>query len=362
MHKKSFLALLIVAGAIIALLFSSPKQQPALPDPTVKTISITETEQAPSLEVAGFVRGSNRADIAPTASGRILKLFKHEGDVVKQGETLAILDANQTDAQLSATTANIDALKKTLTDTEKYYDQLVREAKSGNADDSEAVKSAKRARDLQIQATKNQLISAQGSLDITQAGKSNFSLIAPFSGSITSIHGRVGENASFGVPLISISTGNDLEIETYVSSIDARKLTLGNIATFNLPNNTPISGIISDISTGADTQTLKTLVRIHLNNDATQLKLGDFLHGQISLSEKQATILIPSSALVSRGGDSVVFVIDGNNTAHEQIVKTGKENAGQVEITEGLSIDQKLVIEGQQYLINGVKTKTYGKE
>ena len=355
----------VVVVAIIFFFISHSKQQPTLPDPTVKTISIAETEQAPTLEVSGFVRGSNRADIAPAASGRILKLFKHEGDFVKQGEILATLDATQTDAQISATNTNIHALEKTLQDAEKYYNQLVDEAKS--ADDnintdasSEAVKSAKRARDLQIQATRDQLIAAQGGLKITQAGKSNFSVTAPFSGSIASVHGRVGEMANFGAPLFSVSSSNNFEIETYISSSDAREIFIGNLATFTLPNGAPISGVISAIANGADTQTLKTLVRIQLDNATNTLRLGDFLHGEISLTKKQATILIPNSAIVSRGGDSVVFLVDENNIAHEQSVKIGRESAGQVEILTGLSVGQQLVIEGQQYLINGVKTTTYG--
>jgi RND family efflux transporter MFP subunit len=357
--KLITLTLIIIVTITTILIVKNPrKQDEHLPNPIVKVLPVKETGQAPLIEISGFARGSNQADISPQASGRILKIFKHEGEFVKQGEVLATLDASQTDAQVSATNSSLDALQKTLHDTEQYYDQLVDEAKSNHSSD-EAVKSAKRARDLQIQSVKNQIVSAEGSLAITQAGRKNFTVIAPFAGNIISINKHIGEIASFGNPLISVSANNDFEIETSLSSTDAQKISIGDVASFKLPNTAPISGIVSAVSSGADQQTLKSTVRIHLDNSANILHSGDFLHGEISLAEKTSSILIPTSAVVSRGGDSVIFIIDENNIAKEQPLKLGTVQNGMVEVFTGLSGGQDIVIEGQQYLINGITVEKY---
>ncbi|EKE19887.1 MAG: membrane-fusion protein [uncultured bacterium] len=355
--------LIILAAATIFMLLKnngSAKQEIIIDQPVRFTLA-AETNTNIPLEIAGFVRGENRADIAPMSSGRILKIFKHEGQTVKKGEVLATIDASQANAQVSAAQAGVDALKKTLADSEKYYDQLVSQAKEAPDSDSndEAIKSAKRARDLQIQVAKDQLISAQGALGIAQANKNNSALLAPFAGTITAIHGKEGGFANFSAPLISLSTQNSKEIETYVSAKDGREITSGNIVNLKSADGVPISGTVTAVSAGSDTQSLKTLVRIHLNNDSNNIYLGDFLHGQIMIPRLQKGVLIPRSAVVSRGGDQIVFTLDDNNIAQEKSIKTGSEQDGFIEVTEGVNMNQKIIIEGQQNLTNGTVTKPY---
>ena len=371
--KKSFSKqqYLLLAGIIVAIVLTATlvlktrNNQTTKPsNPIVKTILTQQTDKNTPIEVSGFVRGASRADVSPLASGTIVKILKHEGESVKKGEVLAIIRNDQIDAQVAAAKAGAAALEKTLSDSKKYYDQLVSEAKTNrdaNPSDSadEAVQSADRARDLQIQGAKDQLIAAQGSAGIANAGKNNFTLTAPFAGTITTIHGREGGFANFSMPLVSLSTPSSLEIETYVSATNGKIIAVGSVANLQTSNNAPLSGIVTAVAAGNDSSNFKTLVRIHLNNENTTIGLGDFLRGQISVPQSSQAISIPRSAIVSRGGDQIVFVLDENNVAKEQPIRTGTENNGLVEVIEGLSANQKIAIEGQQYLLNGSVTTPY---
>ncbi|MCK9378931.1 MAG: efflux RND transporter periplasmic adaptor subunit [Candidatus Moranbacteria bacterium] len=359
-----FLFSVFVIFAIFRAYNSDAEDNQITESPLVKLFPVQEADENVSLEISGFIRGENRADVAPLVSGKILNIFKREGDFVKQGEVIAIIDSSQVNAQISAANLNIDALEKTLKDSKKYYDQLVDEAKA--ADDEvgtdtsyEAVKSAKRARDLQIQSMTDQLVSAQGMLQVVQSEKNNFSVTAPFSGKVTAVLGRVGGFASFGTPLVNVSSDNNFEIETYVSSLEGQKIIVGNTAKFFAKDDVSISGIVSAVSAGADSQSLKTLVRIHLDDAEKNLKLGDFLHGEVIIPKKNSMLLIPASAVVSRGGDAVVFVVDEDNRAVEHSVKLGGVKNGMVDVLEGISANQNIVVEGQQYLINGIIVKIY---
>jgi len=352
-------ALLII---IIAFTLSNKtKKKESSESLAVKTVIAKKTQATTTIEIAGFVKGENRADVAPMASGKILQISKKEGMMVRKGETLATIEALGTDAQLAAANASVAAMKKTLDDTEKYYDQLVSQAEampSSKAND-EATSSAKRARDLQIQAAKDQLIAAQGNADISKAGKGNLTLIAPFDGVITAIYNHVGGFASFGNPLLNISTANSFEIEAYVSAANGRKIAIGNTVTFKNTDDAPLTGTVTAVSAGSDTQNLKTLMRIHLDSKQDGIYLGDFLHGEILIPNNEKTISIPRNAIISRGGDLIVFTVDENNIAKEQSVKVGNENNGLANISDGIIENQKIVVEGQQYLINGLTTKTY---
>ncbi|KKP93874.1 MAG: Membrane-fusion protein [Candidatus Moranbacteria bacterium GW2011_GWE1_36_7] len=326
----------------------------------VKTIQAKEADKNFPLEISGFVRGENRADIAPMTSGRILRIFKNEGDSVKKGEVLATIETIQSDAQVSAAQTSVDALQKTLIDSKKYYNQLVDQTKDNSGSSDEEIKSAKRARDLQIQAAKNQLISAQGALDIARASKDNSIITAPFSGTIISINGREGGFANFSMPIMSISTKNSKEIETYVSATNARNIAVGTIATMYAPSGQPISGSVTTVSTGSDSQSLKTLIRIHLDDSSDTIYLGDFLRGEILIPNlQQKAVSVPRNAVISRGGDQIVFVVDENNIATEKSIETSSEHNGMINIINGIAVDEKIVIEGQQYLINGSTTKSY---
>ncbi|NTV41362.1 MAG: efflux RND transporter periplasmic adaptor subunit [Candidatus Moranbacteria bacterium] len=330
--------------------------------PSVKTTLVKEADKNTPLKISGFVRGENRADIAPAVSGTVLQVLKKEGDTVKKGHILAIIKSEQTDAQIAAANSGISALTKTLSDSKKYYDQLVdqaKEARDANPSDSadEAVQSAQRQRDLQIQGVKNQLIAAQGSLDINKTAKNNFIITSPFAGTITNLYVREGGFANFSMPLFSLSTPNNLEIETYLSASDARKVSIGDIATFETEKGVLISATVVTVSAGSDSSNFKTLVRLSLDNSAGLIRLGDFLHGQIMTVRKDQAVSIPKNSIVSRGGDQIVFVLDEKNIAKQQLIKVGSEYAGFVEVSEGLSINQRIVTSGQQYLINGITTK-----
>jgi RND family efflux transporter MFP subunit len=357
-----FVLLIIVIALVMKT--QSTNKKTATANPVVKTALTQEAEKDTALEVSGFVRGVNRADVSPLASGTIVKFLKHEGESVKKGEALAIIRNEQVDAQVAAANAGVSALEKTLRDSKKYYDQLVDEAKANrDADPSdandEAVQSAERARDLQIQGAKDQLIAAQGSAGIASAGKNNFTLIAPFAGTITTVYGREGGFANFSMPLLSLSTPNSLEIETYVSATEGKRIAVGNVANLQASSGTPLSGIVTVVATGSDSANFKTLVRIRIDNGNGAVNLGEFLHGQISVPRNSQAILIPRKAIVSRGGDQIVFVLDENNVAKEQPIKTETENNGLVEVTAGLGANQKIVVEGQQYLLNGSTTTSY---
>ncbi len=348
----------IAAAAFLSKMHNNTKES-TLPAQPVKIVTAKGADKNIPLEISGFVRGESRADVAPMISGRILHIFKYEGETVKKGEVLATIDANVSNTQVAAASSSVYALSKTLDDSKKYYDQLVDQTKSDSNSTSEAIKSAKRGRDLQIQAAKDQLIAAQGTLSIAQAGRNNSTLIAPFSGIITTVYGREGGFANYSMPLIGISTQNNKEIETYVSATDGKNIAVGTIAMMQDLNGQPVSGIVTAVSTGSDSQSLKTLIRVHINDASNTIYLGDFLHGQILIPRFSDAVSIPRNAIVSRGGDQIVFTIDDNNVAKEQSIKISSEHDGIIDVVGGLNINQKVVTEGQQYLINGSATKPY---
>ncbi|KKQ79387.1 MAG: Efflux transporter, RND family, MFP subunit [Candidatus Moranbacteria bacterium GW2011_GWD2_38_7] len=123
MKKKSWLKLigpLIVIIIILAIILSLKSTSNAEQSKVVPTVKITRAKIAEStipIEISGFVRGENRADIAPMASGKILNILKHEGEQVKKGEVLAIIEAYKSDTQIAAANASVKHSQKLKTIT-----------------------------------------------------------------------------------------------------------------------------------------------------------------------------------------------------------------------------------------------------
>ncbi|MDD3487360.1 MAG: efflux RND transporter periplasmic adaptor subunit [Candidatus Moranbacteria bacterium] len=367
MSKNRFKKAILISIVVLAvssfyvvnkLYVSGYSQEAETSGAIVKTIVAGRSGSGSQIEFSGFIRGAQRANIAPMANGRILKIYKREGDFARQGETIATIDPNQAGATADATNNNVDALKKTLGDTKDYYDQVVKQTKKTN--DESAIKSAKRARDLQIQMVKDQIIAAQGAANVAQVGLDNAVLTAPFSGTITSMSVHEGDFAVMGMPLASIDSSKNFEVETYVSSNDGNNIPVGSVAQIQAGEGNKIAGTVISVSPAIDTQNLKTLIRVHIDDVTENVHLGDFARGAIEISNNnQSQIEIPRKAIISRGGDPVVFVVDDEDVATERVVKLGDEQNGGVVVTDGISEGEKVVIEGQFNLINNMTVKPY---
>ena len=70
--------------------------------------------------------------------------------------------------------------------------------------------------------------------------------------------------------------------------------------------------------------------------------------------DSASKVLIPSSALVSKYDLTGVYAVDRDSVAHLHFVDTGKEYPQGVEITAGLQSGERIVVQGQERLANGV--------
>lgn len=365
--KISWISLILIISAIIAIAFWTT----AIPEknipkiPPIKTQLIEKSVWHPTIKISGFIRGTSHADVAPLASGTVTKFFKQEGDFVNQGEIVATINSPQAQAGVETASASVESLKKILSESEKYYEQLIDQAEAAKKESNnsnvsaEAVKTAKKSRDLQMQTVRSQLVNARGNLLIAQSGKNNLSVTAPFSGTITALHNRTGGFANFSVPLFSLASTESFELETFLTATDARKISIGSIVNLFDINGAPLPAIVTAIAPGSDNQTLKTLVKISITNNSDSIRLGDFIRGKIIIPSAQEALTIPRKAIVNQGGDLIVFSLSENNQIQKHRVTVGDEYDSQVVITQGLTEGQRIIIEGQQFIVNGITAKEY---
>jgi RND family efflux transporter MFP subunit len=311
-----------------------------------------QQETPTTLRATGTLHARESATISAQVVGRIEQVLVHEGDSVKAGQTLVVLD----DATLRASVDQTQAAVKAAEDqqeaaqteaslaasTLERYKQLQAEKSVSPQEMDEVARrsegAAARVKALRAQgdAAKAQESGAHSMLSYTR-------LHAPFAGVVTARLADPGTLASPGVPLLQVDSAGTLQLQTTVDESAIGSLRKGmkiSVAINGAPNG-EVAGTVAEIVTAADPASHSFMVKIDLPSSAS-LHAGVYGTAEIVTGKHQA-ILVPRTAVALRGSLACVYVLDGNGVAQLRSVTLGAAQGELVEVLSGLSSGEKLV-------------------
>ncbi len=192
---------------------------------------------------------------------------------------------------------------------------------------------------------------------------------APITGTVTAIPAQVGSVAAPSIPIAKIGKMNELEIIVYVAERFISKMKIGlpaRITTEAYPGKT-FKGAIREISPVVDPASRTLEIKLHVEDPGRLLKAGMFASVKLITEEKSSIVKIPAETLLSRFGQTYVFVVppadaSGEKRVEKRIIVPGLRIDNQVEITEGLEAGEEIVIHGQTLLADGVPVKVVSSE
>jgi RND family efflux transporter MFP subunit len=359
MKRKAFftvaaIALLAVAG--YATFSSGPVSGAQDQQKTsVKTMTISPAPLQETAQFSGFVRGVKQTDIAPKIGGYIVRLTKEEGDTVRQGEIIAILDGSELSAARQSALLSAASIDKQLKETKNYYDQKVDEAKSAldNASGSsskdaaeEALKSAKRLRDAELAALKTQRAGIEGSAIISGANLADTTIRAPFTGVITRKNASLGTFIAPGMPIYSLASPDAFEVKVSLPRTIAARVSKGSSVSVSDDTDFVEASVFSIVSS-ADESSQQSTARIHFTSSTASqaFHLGDHVTVSFRVSEPRTALLIPVTAILSAYDDTFVYTVE-NGLAKRAVVVIGIASGNDREIISGLSDGAHIVTEG----------------
>jgi len=203
---------------------------------------------------------------------------------------------------------------------------------------------------------------AKASLDAVAYELSRSTLRAPISGFVVKKHVDVGDWVDAGEPVADVI---DLDPVFATGPVSERKIGLlrpGLPATVNLdafPGEV-FEGKLALIVPQADRQSRSFPVKIRLANSDGRLKAGMLARIVVRLEGDRPSLLVPKDAVVRRGVDEVVFVVDNGN-ARAVKVGTGRQLRGLLEIARGdLEAGQQVVTLGNEGLRDGARVEADG--
>jgi len=362
MRRLPFLpGLIALSGALVCASGCSKSSEAAnanaveatMPTRTVSVTAASKGAVVHQVDVVGELQGIEEIRVFSLVPDRIRTLTVDEGDTVRKGEVLATIwseaqaeGVNQAEAALEAALANRDASKDNVLRMRTLF-----QSHSITASQLEGAEAQYRAAEAQVR---------QATAAVASAGvsKRNTIIRAPTSGVVSAVTLREGDLAS-GAPILTIVRPERLKAvlrvpERYFLGMEPGMAV--SISPLARPEQV-VNGKITIKGSVVDRTSRTGLVEIHLDNKDGALIAGSAVRATIELSRRDGVILIPAEAAIlsvdtSRTGAAQVFIQDGDK-AKARAVKIGVRQGDDIEIVEGLSVGEPVVVRGAGFLRDG---------
>lgn len=344
--------LLAASAALAAGCHNDETVQSATVQSVPSRIVESSEEQAPiALRTTGTVHARETAAISAQTMGRIEQVLVRAGDTVRAGQTLVLLDGTALQASAAQAQAAIVAAQNQQAAAESNaelaastlarYKQLQAEKSVSPQEMDEVTRRAQGAQ-AQLDAAKAQTEAAREQAAAARTMLGYTRIAAPFAGIVTSRTADPGTIAAPGVPLLQIDRSGPLQLQATVdeSAIAAVRLGLNTpVMVDGVPQ--PMQGKVVEIVPAADPSSHSFLVKIDLP-PSSLLRAGMYGTAEIPNGTHLA-IVVPRSAVVTRGSLECAYVIDGNGIAQLRYLTLGEMHGELVEVLSGMAAGERLV-------------------
>lgn len=352
-----------IGVGILCIIASSCKEQPAMTaNNEYKVLQVSTANKSLSSAYSATIRGRQDIDIYPQVSGFITRLCVEEGQEVKKGQLLFIIDQVPYQAALQTATANVEAAQAALNTAKLTFDSK-KELHAQNvvsAFDLQTAENSWLSAKAQLAQMKAQELNARNNLSYTEVK-------SPSNGVVGTLPYRVGAlvSANLPQPLTTVSDNSDMYV--YFSMTENQLLALtrryGSKARalaempaielqLNDKSSYPEKGKIETISGVIDRNTGTVSLRAVFPNKEGLLYSGSSGNVIIPI-ERENCLVIPQAATYEIQDKVYAFkVVDGKATSTQ--IKVTRVNGGKEYIVEeGLAPGDVIVAEGVGLLREG---------
>jgi multidrug efflux pump subunit AcrA (membrane-fusion protein) len=384
----------VVAIALAAILVACSSHPAGTPAPTAVPVKVGRAHrlQAPAtVPVSGsVVSPENPSNAAFLVSGKVIHVGPREGDYVKRGQVLAQIDPTDYSLGVSAAAAQAagaravlqkaespvrpEMLEQARVAFERAQDeyqrmQQVYDAKSLPPNDFLKFKAAYEASRQQYEQAraggqKEDRAQARAASDQAAAAEeiarkhlADTTLTAPLDGFVAARSIEVGDMASAGRPVFQIVQLDPVEINVGVPETDIHLVRAGQTTTVMLPAlpGATFQGVVRVINVSADPSTRTYMVRIAVPNPKHALRLGMIAEARISGDRQVDAMTLPGDAIVRdpQGATTVFIYFADQGRVYSRRVEVGTVYGAEVEIKNGLSGEELVVLGGQGKLRDG---------
>jgi len=371
-----------IAGLVLLsaiFLYTAGVLRPATEVQVASVVQVYPSQGLTILNASGYVVAQRKSALASKVTGRLVWLGVEEGSRIKKGEVIARLESKdveaaerQARANLNNARANLDSARAELNDATLALNrnkELVGKGLIAQADYDtvfaryqKAVAGAAAA-EAAVRAATAALEAAKVAIEYTQ-------IRAPFDGVVLTKNADVGDivtpigaaaNAKSAV--VTIADMDSLRVEADVSESNLEKVKVGQPCEIQLDAlpETRFRGEVHMIVPTADRTKATVLVKVRfLDKDERVLpemsaKVA-FLSRPVTSGEEKPRTAVSKGAIARKSGADVLYVVSGGRVT-EKPVRLGGNIGDMVEVLEGVSAGERVVLNPSPALRSGLPVK-----
>jgi membrane fusion protein (multidrug efflux system) len=331
-------------------------------DSAVAEVTLTKVARGEIREivtVTGTVAAPPNQDVRVSAMvpGRISEMHVAEGDRVRIGEMLAMIDPRpyrdqlrQAEAAAEQAKANLENAKLNRARNETLFGRGIAARK--DLEDARTQESVAAAA----------LRQSEAALELAHLQLARTELLSPLNGMVAKRFVSVGEqvDGTAAQPVLEVANLAEVELignlpASYMSRVHSGEML--SITSDTLPGKT-LAGRIVAISPAVDPATNVGVVRIRIANPDRMLRLGMFLSAQVAVETHKNALVVPPQAIYrDEQGQRRVYLVEQDN-ATAVAVELGIETAGLDELLSGVKEGDTIILSGGYGLGEKAKIKT----
>lgn len=407
--RRSFLTTSLCGAAAIAVAACGNKTSAAAPgaagggrgrggrggDAPVVTAKVAEKDVPVEVAAIGNVEAYAAISIRSQVTGQLQEISFHEGDNVRAGQQLFVLDRRPFEAALVQAQANLTRDRALMAQAEAQlnrdaasaeYQQLTAERQAQlvargiiSRDQAEQARAQSEAAGAVVKADKANVESARAQLAAQDAAVENARVQLGYTVIASPINGRTGNLA---VKVGSLVTANQLELITvarlepiYVTfavpsvnlptireHIGQGKEKLTVVATPQDVDARPVSGSLAFVDNTVDPTTDTIKLKAAFDNADHRLWPGQYARVTLRLATIPHATVVPGQAVQTGQDGEYVFVVKSDSTIEQRPIVTGQHAQQDTVVTNGLRPGESVVTEGQLRLEAGMRVTEQGSQ
>lgn len=324
--------------------------------PVAVSVAAAERKDVPfKLNAVGSVVTGQSVAVRARVDSQLVEVKFKDGDEVKQGDLLFVLDDRAMKSQVEQLEANLVRDRAQLDDFKRQYDRKKSLADKGyettaNLDDARA----------QYEVQKATLASTSAAIDNLRTQLEYTRITAPISGRTGTINVTVGNTvkANDATPLVTINQMRPIRVQVSVPQkyLDTLRQALAagsvDVIATHEGGKGPSAGKLDYIDNTVDAATGTFIARASFPNDEEALWPGMFVSATIAMGDEKKALTVPEVAVQHGQDGDFVFVV-ANGKAEKRPVKVKRLQDGVAVLESGVTDGEQVTVDGMMKLENG---------
>lgn len=329
----------LMSCLLLAGCFASPQgeqQDEQSAEQLVLNVEASDVVQGTATAVfrsTAIIEADRQAAVTTKTSGIILQLQAEEGDFVKAGEELLVLESDEQRLSLKQAAASYEKSNNSLQRSEKLL--------------TKGLINQQQVDDLRYETK-----SLQAAWEQAQMNLSFTRIKAPFAGVVSRRYVKIGNLIQAGTKVFDIVDFNSLQAKISVPEHHWGLIKQGLPVHFEFDalKNQLVKGVVERISPVVDSSTGTFEVTVTVDNKDGLLRPGLFAKAQIVYDQRDAAVLVDKEAIIRQDDEAYVYLLDGEHQVKKTAVKVGYEMERMIEVLDGLKVGERVVTTGKNTL------------